>query len=308
MQIGLEQLISPELSSLAEEVKQLSAVKKVASQNKKHPDRRTPAGLTTARQARMPANSLTDRKVLEQAVQAGGKIASIRIIKSKGGDSKGVFLNIPGGGFYLSEAARNDAYNARLADSLGMTVVSVDYRLAPENPWPAAPDDCETAALWLIDQARLQFGTERLVIGGSSAGATLAMTTLLRLRDKNLMNKFVGAVLQFGAYDLSGQTPGGRLYADEYFIQAYVGDVTDKTQPDISPLYGDLHDLPPALLVVGTADILMEDTFALAARFSAAGNKVDLRVYPEARHGFTAGPTKIAEVANQDTTEWIKER
>jgi acetyl esterase len=89
-----------------------------------------------------------------------------------------------GGGFYMGSAARGDAYNRSLAHALGIAVVSVDYRLAPEHPWPAAPEDCETAALWLVEEAGTRFGTARLAIGGVSAGATLAMTTLLRLRDR----------------------------------------------------------------------------------------------------------------------------
>jgi acetyl esterase len=97
---------------------------------------------------------------------------------------------------------------------------------------------------------------------------------------------FAGAVLQFGAYDLSGQSPSGRTYADEWFIQAYARHVADRTDPDVSPLYGDLRGLPPALLVVGTLDILLEDSLALAARLSAAGNQVDLRLFPESPHGW----------------------
>jgi acetyl esterase len=135
---------------------------------------------------------------------------------------------------------------------LGVAVVSVDYRLAPEHPWPAAPDDCETAAVWLLEQAEAMFGTTRLTIGGASAGANLAVTTLVRLRDRGLVTPFVGAALQFGAYDLSGQSPGGRAIAEEFFIKAYAGNVADRTNPDISPLFGDLDGLPPALLVVGT--------------------------------------------------------
>jgi acetyl esterase/lipase len=100
------------------------------------------------------------------------------------------------------------------------------------------------------------------MIGGASAGANLAVATLLRLRDRDQVRPFVGAVLQFGAYDLSGQSPSGRSYADEWFIQAYAGHVADRTNPDISPLYGDLRDLAPALLVVGTMDRLFEDTLS----------------------------------------------
>jgi acetyl esterase len=266
----------------------------------------TPAGLQKARNARRPDSPLADRQVVERMAEASGRQVPVRIIPPQKGRPRGVFLNISGGGFYLDEAARNDRQNARFADALGITVVSVQYRLAPENPWPAAPDDCATAAFWLVKQSKSLFGTSRLIIGGASAGATLAMTTLFRLRDHNLLVPFIGAVLQFGAYDLSGQTPGGRLIADEYFIWAYAGKIADKTQPDISPLYGDLKGLPPALMIVGTSDILREDNYALAARLSAAGCKVDLRDYPEAGHGFTAHPTKMGEAAVNDIIKWLE--
>ncbi|MGH3192858.1 MAG: alpha/beta hydrolase [Streptosporangiaceae bacterium] len=224
------------------------------------------------------------------------------------GPARAAYLQIHGGGFYMDSAARSDARNVLLADTVGIAVVSVDYRLAPEHPWPAAPDDCETAALWLAGQAEDSFGTARLMIGGASAGATLAVTTLLRLRDRGHVQPFAGAVLQFGAYDLSGQSPSGRAYADEWFIQAYAGHVADLTHPDISPLYGDLRGFPPALLVVGALDVLLEDSLVMAARLSAAGNEVDLRVYPESPHGFTSFPTAIAATALNGIDSWLSSR
>ena len=109
-------------------------------------------------------------------------------------------------------------------------------------------------------------------------------------------------------YDLSGLTPGGRLYADEWFIAAYAGHVGDRTDPDVSPLYGDLRGLPPTLLLVGTLDILLEDNFALAARLSAAGNEVDLRVYPDSMHGFTSHPVPLATAARNGVETWLAGR
>jgi acetyl esterase len=187
-------------------------------------------------------------------------------------------------------------------------VVGVEYRLAPEDPWPAAPDDCEAAALWLVEHAGERFGTDALAIGGSSAGATLAMTTLVRLRDRGLAQAFAGAVLQFGTYDLSGQTPAGRSIADEYFLEAYVGHVHDRTLPDVSPVYGDLRGLPPVLLVVGADDVLLEDNLAMAARLVAAGGDLDLRVYPASPHGFTGHPTGMARAALDHRDAWLADR
>ena len=223
------------------------------------------------------------------------------------GAPRGVVLDLHGGGFYLGPTAGSDRRSRRLADALGVAVVSVDYRLAPEHPWPAAPDDCHTAALWLVAHAESRFGTSQVAVAGFSAGATLAMTTLLRLRDQGVRG-VVGGVLEFGTFDLSGRTPAGRLIADVYFIDAYAGVVADRTHPDVSPLFADLAGLPPVLIVVGTGDVLLDDNLAMAMRLSAAGNEVELAVHPEAPHGFTGHPTPMARAAQATIDTWLGQR
>jgi acetyl esterase/lipase len=304
MQIGLENLADPKLAAYVAESRAFNAAAGLSSATP--PDPSTPEGLRAARAGLPPRLAPPGPPAVERLAEAGGRQVPVRILESE--RARGVYLDIHGGGFYLGSAARGDARNRRLADALGVTVVSVDYRLAPEHPWPAAPDDCETAALWLLEQAEALFGTTCLAIGGASSGATLAMTTLLRLRDRGLAQAFAGAVLQAGAYDLSGQTPAGRRIADEFFIHAYAGHVADRTDPDVSPLYGDLRGLPPALLVVGSLDIVLEDTLVMGARLSAAGGEVDLRVYPESSHGFTSMPTAMASAAVADVEAWLAGR
>lgn len=258
--------------------------------------------------ARRATPAPVDPPAVEEIVEADGAGVAVRIFAPPAAEARGVYLDIHGGGFYMDSAAHSDAHNRALADALDVAVVSVDYRLAPEHPWPAAPDDCATAALWLVKEAQARFGTSRLAIGGRSAGATLAMTTLLRLRDRGVVDGFVGATLQFGTYDLSAQTPAGRRIADEYFIEAYVGHIADRTDPDISPVFADLRGLPPVLLAVGSMDVLLEDNLAMAARLSAAGNDIDLRVYPESPHGFTGHATAVATTAIAGIEAWLSDQ
>jgi acetyl esterase/lipase len=301
MRLGLQHLIDGRLQSLAEASRSFYAERAPG----RGPSSREELEAVRASLPAVPAPS--SPAPIEETLSTGGRSVPVRIHLPPGRQAAGVVLELHGGGFYLGSALASDRGNRDLADALGVVVVSVDYRLAPEHPWPAAPDDCETAARWLVEHARDRFGTSRLALTGFSAGATLAMTTLLRLRDRGL-DAVLAAVLQFGTYDLSARTPAGRLIADEYFLEAYAGDAPDRTDPDLSPIFADPAGLPPVLMVVGAADILLRDNLAMAAGLSAAGVDVDLRVYPESPHGFTGHPTPLAHAAREEVTTWLGER
>ncbi|MFF6995373.1 alpha/beta hydrolase [Streptomyces sp. NPDC008313] len=217
----------------------------------------------------------------------------------------GVYLHIHGGGWVFGSADGQDEGLWRLAVEARLAVVSVDYRLAPEHPFPAGPDDCEAAARWLVAHARAEFGTRRLLIGGESAGAHLSVLTLLRLRDRHgITGPFHAAHLAFGPYDLS-MTPSQRLFGSrrllsdsdslrgsyELFTPGMAPE--ERRDPEVSPLFADLTGLPAARIVVGTQDPLLDDSLFLAQRWSAAGAPVRLEVVAGAMHGFTLFPLTV---------------
>lgn len=138
-----------------------------------------------------------------------GNEISLRVIAPA--EARGVYLHIHGGGWVLGSAALQDPLLERIADRAGLTVVSVEYRLAPEHPYPAGPDDCESAAAWLLANAKSEFGSDALTIGGELAGGHLAAVTLLRMRERYGYIGFRGANLVYGAFDLSMTQASARL-------------------------------------------------------------------------------------------------
>jgi acetyl esterase/lipase len=216
---------------------------------------------------------------------------------------EGVLFHIHGGAWMAGSPEMMDQLHEIIVDTCNVAVVSVDYRLAPEHPYPAGPDDCEAAACWLVDHAADELGSERLLIGGESAGAHLAAVTLLRMRDKqSAVDRFLGANLVFGAYDLS-RTPSQRgvgivsgtdiLDSSSFPLDLYLPGMTgeQRRDPDVSPLFADLRGMPPALFSVGTNDHLLDDTLFMAARWEVAGNQSELLVYPDTPHGCIALPS-----------------
>ncbi|HWB26867.1 MAG TPA: alpha/beta hydrolase [Chitinophagaceae bacterium] len=233
---------------------------------------------------------------------------------------KAVMLDIHGGGWIQGIAASDDAFNNLMATTCKVAIVSVDYRLAPEAPFPACIDDCKAAARWLVQHAKADFGTDKLMLTGQSAGAHLAALMAIYLRDSlNAGSLMRGISLQYGCFDLGG-TPSERQASDttlilsktglgENFQLVFGGWSTDKLeQPQYSPLFADLRGLPPAYFMVGTADPLLDDTRFMESRWRSAGNKTYLAVYPECPHGLNIFPTKLAKLANEKMFAWMRQQ
>ncbi|MEZ5959981.1 MAG: alpha/beta hydrolase [Hyphomonadaceae bacterium] len=278
-------------------------------------------GAQTARDARakgegaFPAPVKSERAKWIEIDGPSGKV-KLRVIAPE--KSRGVYLHIHGGGHVLGAADQQDRLLERIADGANLTAISVEYRLAPENPYPAGPDDCEAAALWVADNIR-DFGGETLAIGGESAGAHLSALTILRLRDKHGRTPFHAANLVFGVFDL-GMTPSARQFGDaerlvlrtldiQKFGDAFLPGMSDeqKRSPELSPLYADVRGLCPALFTIGTKDALMDDSLFMHARWIAAGNKAKLDIYPGACHGFTAFPNAQAAESVKSQVAFLNE-
>jgi acetyl esterase len=252
-----------------------------------------------------------------EVVGRGGPI-KVRLIRPEQAPV-GIYLHIHGGGWTLGAHDMQDVALKLLADETGLCAASIGYRLAPEHPYPAGPDDCEDAVLHLLEHgAELLDAPARFAIGGESAGAHLAAVTLLRLRDRHgITNRIAAANLVYGAYDLNG-TPSTILWGDRNLVLStpimlwFAGNFLpgfgfeQRREPDISPLYARLGEMPPALFSVGTLDCLMDDSLFMAERWRAAGNQADVAVYPEGVHAFNAYPTALARTANQRQFEFLR--
>jgi acetyl esterase len=262
----------------------------------------------------IPATPKSPRATSLSIPGKSGNEIPVRVIAPA--KARGVFLHLHGGGWTMGRTDTRDADLERIADRLGLAACSVEYRLAPEHRYPAAPDDCEAVALWMIAHAQEHFGGNRLCISGESAGAHLAVLTLLRLRAGGHGAAFQAANLFYGPYDLA-LTPSG-LHAEstvlinrkqlESSAENFLPAGFDRRSPEVSPLYADLRALPPALFSIGTLDPLLDDTLFMHARWTAAGNESELAVYPGGIHAFNVFPGRLAEESRRRLDEFLGAR
>lgn len=225
-----------------------------------------------------------------------------------------------GGGWSLFSLDTHDRLMREYVERSGATVVAIEYALAPERRFPHALEQCVAAVRWLR-QGPEALGMEvgRIVLGGDSAGANLALATALCLRAEGELRSIDGLLLNYGAFDVEidpasrcrFESEGDLLTAEmmDDFWADYLGSAADRHDWRACPLIADLEGLPPTLLVVPELDVLMEQSMLLARRMRDAGVNTTQHVYPGATHSFleAVSISSLAGRALDDTSRWLRE-
>ncbi|GCD90622.1 alpha/beta hydrolase [Nocardioides sp. LS1] len=199
-----------------------------------------------------------------------------------------------GGGFVFGDLDSHDAGCRFLAERSGVRILAVDYRLAPESPFPAAHDDAIDAYRWTVKNAvGLGADPDRLAVGGDSAGGNLAASVAIEARREGLPLAF--QLLIYPATDMVRDTESARLFSEGFYLtkaymdlanDAYVGE-TSLTDPRLSMAYADLDPgLAPAYVVTAGFDPLRDEGEAYARKLADAGVSVELKRFPDQIHGF----------------------
>ncbi|MEM9729897.1 MAG: alpha/beta hydrolase [Myxococcota bacterium] len=257
--------------------------------------RRT-ANLSTVLPVRMQRKVISQRPptppVLEtdmRHVNAGGVPAEWFSVPDS--DPDRVFLYFHGGGYAIGCINSHRDLLARLCIASGMRVLAVDYRLAPEHPFPAQLDDARAVYRWLVH--RQGIAPERIVVGGESAGAGLTLAALCSLRDHGTPLPAAGVLLS-GWFDLSARSMSMQMNrAYDFVTHRGVRAMAKRYAPSdehrnplVSPIHADLSALPPLLIQVGAAETLLDDSVRVADGARRAGTDVSLEVWPDMIHAW----------------------
>lgn len=257
--------------------------------------------------SRMPADMAVEIEQYEVPGTAAAPAVGVRLFRPRGVAEKlPVLLWIHGGGYVLGTADGSDRRCGEMALNGGCAVASVEYRLAPEHPFPAPLEDCHAALKWLAGSAdALNIDASRIAIGGASAGGGLAAGLALLARDRAEVN-VIFQLLIYPMIDDSNTTPSSHAITDATVWNrslnikgwsAYLG--REPGGADVSPYAAaaraqSLDGLPPAYIPVGELDLFLDENIVYAQRLLQAGVPTELHVYTGAIHGFDMLAPQIA--------------
>ena len=230
----------------------------------------------------------------------------------RGHDKHRVVLYCHGGGYTSGNLGYSRPLAAKLAETTGYEVLSFEYRLAPEHPFPAAPDDAMQAWDYLM---HLGYGARDIVVAGDSAGGNLALVLTMLLRDAGrLLPRRLVLMSPWTDMTASGKSYRERRDADPMITMNYIQAVRaayapgrELSSPMLSPLFGDFDRFPPVLIQVGTNEILMSDSVRLRDRLVQAGIPCRLEVWPDMWHVFQMFPMKKASQAMDSVGRFLLE-
>src|SRR5437588_3466537 len=237
----------------------------------------------------------------------------VRIYTPQGKGPFPILVFFHGGGWVIGDLDSHDPLCRSLTNQVGCIVVSVDYRLAPEYPFPAAPEDCYAATQWVATHAaQLQGDPARIVLGGDSAGGNLTAVVTQMVRDRG-GPPLVFQLMIYPATDFRMNTPSIEENAEGYlltkqdmiwYMNHYLHSEEDKTNPLASPLLAsDLSGLPPALVITAEYDPLRDEGEQYGKRLKEAGVPVTISRYDGAIHGFVSLGMMGVELGNQALAE-----
>jgi len=271
----------------------------------------------------LPPSEQEMGSISDRALPAAHGAIPVRVYTPEGFGPFGMLVYLHGGGWVIGSLDAYDNLCVELAARAGVVVVSVDYRLAPEAKFPAAPDDCFAALQWVAERAASLSGDpNRIVIGGDSAGGNLAAVTALRARDAG-GPALCGQLLIYPVTKNAGDPLPSRIENAEgplltqqdidWFLDHYIytGNETDALNPDCSPLFAEsFAGLPPALVQTAEFDPLRDEGEAYAKALEEAGNEVKATRYDGAFHGMLCFPTllKQSEEMMTEIVHWLRRR
>jgi acetyl esterase/lipase len=260
--------------------------------------------------------SATDIERIELTI-AGGAVTLSVLRPADSADLPPVLYWMHGGGMVIGNRHMDDARLIEWCRWLGCVCVSVEYRLAPEAPYPTPLNDCEAGLRYLVEHAdELQFDKNRIGIGGRSAGGALAAGLAMRMH-ANADVPLAFQYLEYPMLDDRGLTPSSQLEglpvwsreANAFGWHSYLGERcgADDVPADAAPARAtQLDGLPATFISVGTADCLRDESIDFAARLCRAGVPTELHVYAGAVHGFDMfADSGVAQTAARDSADWL---
>jgi acetyl esterase len=240
-------------------------------------------------------------EIRDQTIPGPAGDIPVRVYRPNGGNAEHlpILVYAHGGGFVFCDVDSHDELCRNIANRVPAVLISVGYRLAPENRWPAAAEDFYTATRWAADNADAVGGdARRVVAGGDSAGGNLAAVTTLMARDRGgpaiagqlLLYPVIAADFDNESYRLFGKGFYNPKPAMQWYWDQYVPAVADRQHPYASPLRADLRGLPPAIIVVAGHDPLRDEGIAYADALETAGVATVRCLFEGGIHGFITMP------------------